>query len=60
MQYLVTWEIDVEADNHYEAATKALAIQRDVESTATVFTVKDSVTLVPHQLDLLGVEEYNE
>lgn len=39
-QYLVTWEIDIEADSDEEAAAKALEIQRDPESTATFFWVK--------------------
>jgi hypothetical protein len=37
--YIVVWEIDVEADSHEKAAEEALRIQRDKESTATVFKV---------------------
>jgi hypothetical protein len=37
--YRVKWEIDLEADSPREAAEKALAIQRDPESIATVFWV---------------------
>lgn len=37
--YLVQWEIDIEADSPREAAVKALRIQRDPESIATVFAV---------------------
>ena len=40
MQYKVTWLIDVEAKNPSEAARKALKIQRDPGSIATVFEVK--------------------
>lgn len=40
--YLVTWEIDIEADSPREAAEKALRIQRDPESIATVFAVTES------------------
>lgn len=36
-EYYVTWEITLEAEDAYEAAEKALAIQRDPESIATVF-----------------------
>lgn len=36
-EYRVVWEIDIEADTPKEAAKKALKIQRDPESTATVF-----------------------
>lgn len=48
-QYLVTWEIDIVAATPAEAARKALAIQRDPDSIATVFDVADkegSVTRV--------------
>ncbi|WP_053649608.1 MULTISPECIES: hypothetical protein [unclassified Streptomyces] len=37
--YRVTWEIDIDADDPEEAARKALGIQRDPDSTATVFGV---------------------
>lgn len=40
--YRVVWEIDLEADSHEEAAAKALAIQRDPNSIATVFRVWDA------------------
>ena len=35
----VIWEIDIDAETPREAAEKALEIQRDVNSTATHFTV---------------------
>lgn len=37
--YRVTWEIEVEAVSPESAARKALEIQRDTESIATVFDV---------------------
>ena len=37
--YKVEWEIDIEAGSPEQAAKCALAIQRDTESTATVFKV---------------------
>ena len=37
--YRVTWEIDIEAKSAKEAAKQALFIQRDPESTATIFDV---------------------
>jgi hypothetical protein len=40
-EYHVSWEIDLSADSPREAAAKALAIQRDAESIATVFDVTD-------------------
>jgi hypothetical protein len=41
MNYLVTWEIDIEADSAHDAAEMALEIQRRPDSTAIVFTVRD-------------------
>ena len=41
MQYLVTWTIDLEADNPMDAAQEALNIQRDWEATATLFEVQE-------------------
>lgn len=38
-EYLVVWKVEVEAANSVEAAEQARAIQRDPESTATVFEV---------------------
>lgn len=40
MLYRVRWEIDVEADTPAEAARHTLAIQRNPDSTATVFDVR--------------------
>lgn len=39
--YLVRWEIDVEADTPADAAQRALQIQRNPQSIATVFDVFD-------------------
>lgn len=39
--FLVTWTIDIEAESFEEAAIEALRIQRDPESEATHFVVKD-------------------
>jgi len=47
-EYRVKWDIDIYADTPREAAEKALEIQRDSSSTATVFRVFDedgSITL---------------
>lgn len=38
-EYRVTWEIDVDAEDARSAAGKALEIQRDPDSTTTVFNV---------------------
>lgn len=39
--YRVVWEIDIDACSPKEAAEKALAIQRNPESIATVFDITD-------------------
>ena len=38
-EYLVRWEIEIDAETPREAAAEALKIMRDAESTATVFKV---------------------
>lgn len=43
-EYLVTWEVDVEAESPHAAAEKALEMQRDPGSLATCFTVADVET----------------
>jgi hypothetical protein len=40
-EYLVTWSVDVDADDPHEAAAKALEMQRDPSSTALVFEVAE-------------------
>lgn len=40
--YVVTWTIDITADNPREAAAQALEIQRRVGSSAVVFDVLDN------------------
>jgi len=58
MNYLVKWEIDIDADSPHEAAEKALAIQRNPESIATVFEVtfntfdQDGYGVHTHKIDL--------
>ena len=37
--YLVQWEIELDADSPLDAALRALVIHRDPESVATVFLV---------------------
>jgi hypothetical protein len=41
MKYLVQWEIDVDADNPYDAAVQAFNLMQDEDTTASFFTVKD-------------------
>jgi len=38
-EYLVRWEIEIEAETPQDAAAQALDIQRDPDSIATVFDV---------------------
>lgn len=57
--YSIVWEIDVKADTPEEAARKALAIQRNPESIATVFDVYDAEG-VATRVDLLAIDEETE
>lgn len=52
-EYLVTWTIDMYANSHEEAAEKALNIQRNTESLATVFDVFDKRTMEKVEVDLI-------
>lgn len=47
---LVKWSIEVYAESTLEAAMEARRIQLDVNSIATVFTVKDQGKLTTHDL----------
>ena len=40
-EYTVHWEIDLDAETPYEAAQRALEIQRDPQSIATMFIVEE-------------------
>jgi crotonobetainyl-CoA:carnitine CoA-transferase CaiB-like acyl-CoA transferase len=40
--FRVAWEIEIEADNHLEAAQKALDCQKDPFNEATQFYVQNS------------------
>lgn len=61
MEYLVQWEMPIEADSPLEAAQKALRIHRNPESIATIFTVSwtgsDNQFAHTESVDL---EEYEE
>lgn len=52
--YTVTWTIDVWADSPEEAAHKALRTQRDNDSIATVFDIKDMETQETETIDTLA------
>ncbi len=42
MEYHITWKIEVEADSFEHAAQIALDIQRDPNSIATQFEIRDA------------------
>ena len=42
MEFVVTWVIELDADSPEEAARQALEVQRDAESIATHFRVRDA------------------
>jgi hypothetical protein len=53
MKYRVVWEIDIEdAKTPLEAAQKALEIQRDPNSAATVFQVFENDKKLFKEIDL--------
>jgi len=54
MTYLVTWEIEVDAETPTDAAILALEIMQDPTSTARVFKVRDAEA--PYIVDLGGEE----
>lgn len=56
-QFLVKWEIDITADNEWEAAEEALRIQKDPERTATFFKVMDRHTKEVKECDLYMKQE---
>jgi hypothetical protein len=56
--YLVTWEIDIDAENPRAAAERALEIMRDPDSIVTVFKVEDAKQV--HVVDLLDEEAADE
>lgn len=51
--FTVHWSIDLDADTPREAAEQALTIQRDPNSLATVFRVRDQIAT--HTIDLDAV-----
>lgn len=54
-RYLVTWEIDVWADNPIDAAVEALAAQRNHQSTATAF---DVIRAEPFEVTHVDLEDH--
>lgn len=50
--YLVLWSVDINADSPEEAAREALEIQRDSDSTATLFEVIETYTGKKTVIDL--------
>lgn len=60
--YHVTWAIDLDADSPRTAAERALDIQRDAGSIATVFDVTEfnsdgTLSGLTMRVDLLGTED---
>lgn len=50
--YIVKWDINISANTPEEAAEKALKIQRDESSIATVFEVLNLKTFITTEVDL--------
>jgi len=51
-EFLVTWKIDIDNCEPLMAAQEALAIQRDYESEALVFEVRNKKTNEEYLVDL--------
>ena len=51
-QYLVQWEMDIEADTPEEAASEALKVHRDPSSEATYFTVTQLAAQKMYHVDI--------
>jgi hypothetical protein len=58
--YLVTWQIDVDADTPEQAAQTAREYQIDTETTANVFAVFDKVTKEETIIDLMNKDNGNK
>lgn len=56
MDYHITWRIELEAESFEEAAQIAQQIQRDPNSIATLFEVKDASGTL-RELDIVPTEE---
>ncbi len=52
MEYHIIWRIDVEAESFEEAIQIALQIQRDPNSIATLFEVRDASGTI-QELDMV-------
>jgi len=50
--FKITWEIELDAKNHKDAAITALGFMRRATSTALVFTVADTKTGETCEVDL--------
>ena len=55
-EYTVTWTIELDAESPADAARQALAIQRDPESIATFFTVRNNEGGTSHDVDLWEID----
>lgn len=56
-EYYIEWRIELDADNPTEAARRALEIQRNPESIATVFHVSEADNGEEEVIDLTALDE---
>jgi len=59
-EYVVTWQVEVEADSHREAAELAKEIQLDPDSTATFFVVISAVDMGRGTRQIIDVDSIKE
>ena len=55
--FRVVWEIDIDAKSALAAAQEALRIQRDPESTATVFSVRETNSEIPLDDEIIDLSK---
>ena len=58
--FRVSWEIDVDAKSPRAAAQEALRIQRDPESTATVFSVRETKSEIPLDDEVIDLSKFRK
>jgi len=58
--YHITWEISLEADTPEEAARYCLDIQRDGDSEATWFTVREPGDPIGREIDAADTHVHDE
>lgn len=59
-KFFLTWEIDIDAENHIEAARKAMYFMQQPDTLATVFHVQKEDAEVGIKIDLTELDDSND